>query len=131
MEKIRALKEANVLLSQKIKSLTEATEYKSNVLYHSSNNETSISIYSIVGGQKSNLFIENEFQRIICIAGEIKITLFNGYNEDITLTSSNTILIPPNTKYTVETKKNSEVIVVYKPKKEIKEKVLVKQTIYN
>jgi hypothetical protein len=84
----------------------------------------------IEGGQKSKPFIENEFQRIVCIAGKIKIVLPE-YEEEVILTSPNTMLIPPNTKYLIESITNSEIIVVFKPRKEVNEKILVEETIYN
>jgi hypothetical protein len=132
--KIDALRQTNVLLSRKLKSLDYSfygkTNYRSEILFQSSNKETSLNILKIEGGQKSKPFIENEFQRIICISGELKITLLD-FDEEMTLTSSNTALIPPQTKYVIETIKDSEVIVVFKPRKEIKEKIMKEKTIYN
>lgn len=134
--KISALKEANLFISRKLKSLDFSlngrTKYNRELLYQSSNSETSINIFSIKGGQKSQPFIENEFQRIVCLEGELKIVLVDGsYNEQFRLKSSNTILIPPHTKYVVESIADSEILVVFKPRKEIFEKILTEKTIYN
>lgn len=137
MEKINALKNTNTLLSRMIKSLdysingAGSERYNSELLYQSSNSETSLSIYQIDTNQISDTMEENEFQRLICIGGEVRITILDGYDEDVVLTSSNTILIPPQTKFKIETLKDSQVIVVFKPKKDVLEKVLVKETIYN
>ena len=133
-DKLYALKEANTIISRKIRSmdfsLNGTNHFKSELMYQSSNAETSLNIYSIKGGQKSESFIENEFQRMVCIKGEIKITLPK-HDEEVMLTSSNTMLIPPQTEYTVETIKDSDIIVVYKPRKGQEEKIMVLETIYN
>ena len=137
MEKITELKKTNTLLSRMLKSMdfslngAGAEKYETELLFQHSNEETSLNIYSIKEGQKSDTFIENEFQRIICIGGKLKINILGGYEEDVVLTSSNTLLIPPKTKFNVETLMDSQVIVVFKPKKENLEKVLIKETIYN
>ncbi len=133
-DKLYALKEANTIISRKIRSmdfsLNGTNHFKSELMYQSSNAETSLNIYSIKGGQKSESFIENEFQRMVCIKGEIKITLPK-HDEEVMLTSSNTMLIPPQTEYTVETIKDSDIIVVFKPRKGQEEKIMVLETIYN
>jgi hypothetical protein len=134
-DKLKALKEANTIISRKLKSLdyslNDASTYESETLFQSSNSETSLNVLSIVGGQKSNVFVEKEFQRIVCLEGEVLIHLIGAtYNEKIKMSSSNTVLIPPQTKYMIETLKDSEIIVVFKPKKEEKEKILVGNTIY-
>jgi len=134
MNKIKELQRVNNIISQKLKyldsSIKRGTKYKSELLFTTSNDETSIEIYSIKGDEKSKTFIENEFQRIICIKGEIKINLYNDFDEEITLSSANTILIPPQTTFTIECIKDAEIIVVYKPKKENNEAVLIIKSIY-
>jgi hypothetical protein len=135
-DKLTALKDANIIIGRKLKSLNFSlngtNKYKPELTYQTSNSETSVNIFSIKGGQKSETFIENEFQRIICIEGKIAIFLIGStYNEKIILSSSNTLLIPPQTEYHVESLEDSEVIVVFKPRKEEKEKILVGETIYN
>lgn len=133
-QKIEALRQTNILLSRKLKSLDYSlygkTNYKSDIIFQSSNKETSLNILTIKGGQKSNPLEENEFQRIVCISGELKITLLD-FDEEMILTSSNTTLIPPQTKYIIETIIDSEIIVVFKPKKEIKQKLIKQKSIYN
>lgn len=136
-EKITALKKTNTLLSRMMKSLDVSLngpgseKYNSELIYQSSNEETSLSIYAIKGGQTSDVYIEKEFQRIVCIGGAIKVYILDAYNESVVLTSSNTILIPPQTKFKLETIEDTQLIIVFKPKKEVLEKVLVKETIYN
>jgi hypothetical protein len=133
-DKLTALKEANTIISRKIKTLdvclNGSNDIKVEELFQSSNTETSINIYSIKGGQKSKIYVENEFQRIICVGGKIKIVLPK-HNEDIILTSPNTVLIPPLTEYKIESIENSEIIVIFKPKKGEEEKIMVANTIYN
>ena len=135
MDKLNELKRVNAVISRQLKSLDTSlhgdNRYKSELIYNSYNEETSIEIYSIKGNQKSETFIENEFQRIICTKGEVKINLYNGFNEEIILSSSNTILIPPKTKFSVECLKDAELIVVFKPRKDIEEKVLINNSIYS
>ena len=122
MEKIFALKQTNHLLNEKIKSLRFSIKrdnnYNAELKYLTNNSETSTCIYEIKGGQKSKTFIEDEFQRIVCLGGSIRITL-NDFDEQMILSSSNTMLIPPNTKFDIESITDSEVIIVFKPKKKI------------
>ena len=133
-DKLYALKEANTIISRKIRSLdfslNGARGFKSELLYDSYNSETSLNVYFIRAGQKSELFMENEFQRIVCIKGEIKISLPK-QNEEMVLSSPNTMLIPPLTEYSVESIQDSEVIVIFKPQKKQEEEILVTETIYN
>jgi len=136
MGKLSVLKETNNLISRKLKSLDFSlngqTKYNTELMYQTANSETSLNVFYIEGGQKSEPFIENEFQRIVCLEGEIIITLLgSSYDEKIKLNSSNTILIPPQTKYVVESLEDSQVAVVFKPRKEVKEKILTEHTIYN
>lgn len=136
MNKLGALKKTNNLISKKLKrlenSLNESRIYKAELLFELSNDETSLNVFFIKGGQKSEVTIEEQFQRIVCIQGEIKINIINStHNEVITLHSSNTVFIPPQTNYTIESIIDSEIIIVYKPKKLVNMPIMITETIYN
>jgi len=135
MEKINALHEVNNLISRKLKtmntSLNGKTKYKADTVFELSNSETSLNIFSVKANQKSEPRKEEEFQRIICLEGEIKISLSGTNREEIKLSSSNTMLIPPYTEFVIETLVDTQIAVVYKPRREVKEKILEEKTIYN
>jgi len=136
MTKLDALKKTSKLLDDRIDELTRNYNSETNsifkselvheVLYEGYNAETSFTICKIDKGQKTELLVEKEFKRIVCLKGKLKIYM-PMFDEVVLMSSPNGILIPPNTEYCIEVIENSEVMGVYKPKKtDIKEKIINK-----
>ena len=142
MNKLTELKNTNNLLKKRINSfndklkstntsVSEGWDFSSFLIYHNSNNETSYDYLKILSNRKSKLMINDQFIRIICIYGQIKI-IMPSLNEEITISPLNTHLIIPKTPYYIETLKNSELMCIYKPKKEnTRYKIKEEKTIYN
>lgn len=135
MDKISALKETKEKLTDKIKSFGTLfySEIQSNksflnqdIIYRNSNEESSTIILKINSGEKIKNLIEDEFKRVVCLKGVIKIIIPSYKNdEEFILKSPNTLLIPPKTIYNMEVLEDCEIINIYKPKKEFFEKLIV------
>ena len=104
--------------------------YKTTIYDNNDNGETSFTIFRANKGQKTDIFFENEFNRLICIKGKIRIFMPE-FNEEIIMTSLNTILIPPQTKYIIEILEDTELIDILKPQKIAFNVKNIKKTIYN
>jgi len=134
INKISALKDTNLKIENAIKgyktllyseSRLEMANVEEDIINRHSNEETSCLMLKLKGGQKTPILIEDEFKRIICLKGIVRI-IIPSYeeSEDIILESINTILIPPKTEYFLEIIKDCEIITVYKPKKDFFTNVL-------
>lgn len=132
--KITALKNANDKIEKTIRSYKtllysesqlEKANVEEDVVNRHSNDETSCLMLKLKGGQKTPILIEDEFKRIICLKGIVRINIPSyEESEEIILESINTILIPPKTEYILEIIKDCEIVTVYKPKKDFYANVL-------
>lgn len=139
MEKIRAIQETNKIINDRIdrikKTLTEEqvsffdSDLNSEKIYEGQNDETSYTICKISVGEKTGNIKEKEFKRIICLKGEIKIYI-PLFDEEVFMSSPNSILIPPNTIYSIEVVNDCELMGIYKPRKKQERKNLIKESIY-
>lgn len=128
MDKISALKRTKERLNDKIKSFenqmysevqTNKTFFDEEIVHSCSNEESSAVMIKIRGGQKTGELVEEEFKRIICMKGLLKINIPSyKSDEEFILRSLNTLLIPPKTVYNMEIIEDSDIINIYKPKKE-------------
>jgi hypothetical protein len=137
MTKLDALKNTNKLIHERIDEMTrdyEAEELHSifdsnlihEILYEGRNEETSFVICRLEKGQRTEILVEEEFKRIICLKGKLKIYI-QMFDEVVSMSSPNGILIPPNTEYSIEVTEDCELIGVYKPQKpNIREKIINK-----
>ena len=140
MDKIGELKKTNNFIQHRIReitnhscvtSITEDNNYYVDVKYHRENESTSTNIFKLKKGMKSNIITNNEFNRIICTKGSIRIH-FVPFKENVVVTTPNTQLILPNSRYIIEALEDCELISVYKTMKNTK-KITIKEqeTIYN
>ena len=138
MDKLSALKKTKNLLLRRMENIQESIIYNSidnndliiNMIYQSNNEETSFNYFKIKKNQKSKILIQEEFKRIICLKGKLKIYI-PSFNEDYILVSPNTQLIPPNTHYIIESLEDCEIISIFKPvKNNSRYKISESKTIY-
>jgi hypothetical protein len=139
MEKLRAIQETNKIINERIDRIKQSFsedrislfdgDLFCDTVHEGHNNETSYSICRFETGQKSENINEVEFKRIVCLKGKI-IIFIPLFNEEIIMTSPNSILIPPNTKYSIEVMENCELMGIYKPKKRVEDKNLIEERIY-
>lgn len=139
--KLRELKKTNNMIQTRIRTIINHG-YSSNDIEHSynfypdiknhfENCSTSTNIISLKKGMVSKILSDEEFNRIVCISGKIKIIFIN-LKEEIVLTPPNTQLIIPETKYVMQVLEDSEIISIYKPvKKGENYKIKEQETIYN
>ena len=83
MTKLDALKKTNKIIDERINEMTNDYNVENNlifdsglvheVLYEGHNSETSFTICRLDKGQKTELLVEKEFKRIICLMGKLKI----------------------------------------------------------
>jgi tellurite resistance-related uncharacterized protein len=128
MDKISALKITKEKLNDKIKSFetliysekqSDKLFFDEEIIHRCSNDESSAIMLRIKAGQKTSQLVEEEFKRIVVLKGKIKIHIPSYKNdEDFILNSPNTLLIPPKTVYSMEIIEDTEIINVYKPKKD-------------
>lgn len=124
--KLEELKKTNILLDAKIKSLLDNNQnmenqfssynYKPIITLDIDNSVTNYKIIQLKGNMKSNVLTDDVFNRIVCVAGKIKITFINT-NEEIILTPPNTVLIIPHREYIFDIIEDCELISVYSPSK--------------
>lgn len=139
--KIIELKKLNNKIQNRIRSIVNhgyqsndidnTTTFYPEIKHHRENDTTSTNIFKLKKGMKSKILCEDVFNRIICIKGKIKIH-FVPFKDEVIITSPNTQLIIPETRYIIEVLEDCEIISVYKSiekgeKFEIKEQ----ETIYN
>jgi hypothetical protein len=140
MDKLSELKKTNNHIQHRIReitnhscstNITEESNYYVDMKYHTENDTTSTNLFRLKKGMKSNIITNSEFHRLICTKGSIKIH-FIPYKESAVITTPNTQLILPNTRYIIEALDDSEIISVYKLKKSgEKFKIKEQETIYN
>lgn len=140
MDKLTAIRQTNSLLLNRIKSITEALypptneseNFSAEIRFQTSNEETSTNLIKLKAGMRSKVIVDNEFKRLICIKGVIKIQYVLPYDEERLLTSPNTQLIVPETSYIIECVEDAELITIHKPKKKGQRYIISEQeTIYN
>lgn len=141
--KISELKKTNNIIQNKIRNIVNhgyhsngnisenETQFYIDVKYHRDNDETSTNIFKLKKGMKSKILSDDVFNRIICIKGSIKIH-FTPYKEEVVVSTPNSQLILPNTKYIIEALEDSELISIYKTAKEGERFAINEnETIYN
>lgn len=140
MDKITAIRNTNNLLSNRIKSMTQilyppthkTENFAAEIKFQTANNETFTTVIKLKAGMKSNVIVDKEFKRLISIKGIIKIEYILPYKEEKVLTSPNTLLIVPETSYTIECIEDAELIIIHKSKKQGQRYIIREQeTIYN
>jgi hypothetical protein len=139
MDKISELKKTNNFIQHRIReimnhscaTINEEKNYYVDIKYHRENDSTSTNIFKLKKGMKSNIITNDEFNRIICTKGSIKIH-FIPFRENVVVTTPNTQLILPNSRYIIEALEDCELISVFKTIKNTK-KITIKEqeTIYN
>ena len=123
MDKISELKKTNNFIQHRIREITnhscvttydvnETTDYYVDVKYHRENDTTSTNIFKLKKGMKSNIITNDEFNRIICTKVSIKIK-YVPFKDDVIVTTPNTQLILPNSRYIIEALEDCELISVY------------------
>ena len=139
MDKISELKKTNNFIQHRIReimnhsctTINEEKNYYVDIKYHRENDTTSTNIFKLKKGMKSNIMSNDEFNRIICTKGSIKIH-FVPFKENVVVTTPNTQLILPNSRYIIEALEDCELISVYTSKKTVEKYTINKQeTIYN
>ncbi len=122
MDKIGELKKTNNFIQHRIReitnhscltTITETNNYFVDVKYHRENDSTSTNIFKLKKGMKSNIITNNEFNRIICTKGSIKIH-FLPSKKNVVITTPNTQLILPYSRYLIEALEDCELISVFK-----------------
>jgi len=140
MDKISELKKTNNFIQHRIKEITnnsclttnnESNDYLVDVKYHGENDTTSTNIFKLKKGMKSNIITNDVFNRIVCTKGSIKIKYIR-FKDDVIITTPNTQLILPNSRYIIEALEDCELISIYISKKTAKNFIIKQQeTIYN
>lgn len=140
MDKLSELRKTNNHIQHRIREITnhscgrtieEENNYYVDIKYHRENDTTSTNIFRLKKGMKSSTIMNIEFHRLISIKGSVKIH-FIPYSESVIITTPNTQLILPNTKYIIEALEDCEIISVYKLQKNgEKFKIKELETIYN
>lgn len=134
MTKLDKLRNVNNKINQLLISKSNGyitSNLETEQIYQYINGETHCEIHNIKKSQKTDLIDDNDFKRIICIKGKIKVYIPK-YDEKIILTPPNTLLITPKTKHTIEPLVDSQLIFIYKTKEQINNKELIENnTIYN
>ncbi|MFW5795050.1 MAG: hypothetical protein ACOCV1_06160 [Bacillota bacterium] len=134
MSKLEKLKSVNDKINKLLylKGNKTVNNYlNSNQIYECVNNETHCEILNVKKLQKTELIEDDTFKRIVCLKGKISVYIPK-YNENIILTSPNTLLIPPKTKHTIESLYDSQLIFIYRTDDQIASESLAEnKTIYN
>lgn len=139
--KLKELKRTNNIIQNRIRTIVnhgyssnnveDMYDFYPDVKHHFDNSSTSTNIISLKKGMISKILSDDEFNRIICISGRLKI-IFVNTNEEKLLTPPNTQLIIPEAKYVIQVLEDSEIISVYKSiKKNENYKIKEQETIYN
>lgn len=127
MDKISALKNMNSRIELLINNLSNDSFMKNrpDIIKKIWNNEETVQFYKYYkNGLKKVELNDNVFTRIVCVSGRLNIQL-DMLNEEYILSSPNTLLIPPSVKFTLEALEDSELIYVYREKKQKNENVSI------
>ena len=138
--KLMELRKTNNVIQSRIREIIQygytsnddekVYDFYPEVKHHRENSSTSTNIIRLKKGMISGVLSDNEFNRITCISGKIKIHFVN-LKEDRILTPPNTQLIIPETKYIIQVLEDSEIISIYKPvRKGENYKIKEQETIY-